>query len=201
MCPKPFLVASVHAAAADSLQLPALHVVSGIVNLPSTVDMAEVSWVVSEYPAPALVDTTRSWQPMLKLFTGKVPKVTDVGDVPTAVTDAPSSAVQLTAATLETVNVKLSGIDTCTITPELMETSTLPDPPNVPPTAIVYTPPVEGFVIECPPCWPTVAFDPILIVTCVDVGTYTPVPEGGPSVMLDPVAEKPQAVAVAAHPG
>ena len=46
-----------------------------------------------------------------------------------------------------------------------------------------------------------VAFEPMFIVTCVEVGTYTPVPEGGTSVITDPVAEKPQAVAVAAHPG
>jgi len=133
--------------------------------------MAEVSWVVSEYPAPALVDTTRSWQPMLKVFTGKVPKDTDVGDVPTAVTDAPSSAAQLTAATLETVNVKLSGIDTCTDTPEFMETSMFPDPLNDPPTEIVYIPAVEGFVIQCDPVPWNVALDPMVIVSGVPVAT------------------------------
>jgi hypothetical protein len=74
---------------------------------------------------------------MLKVFAGKVPKDTDVGDVPTAVTDAPSSPAQLTAATLETVNVKLSGIDTCTDTPALIETSILPDPRKEPPTVRV----------------------------------------------------------------
>src|SRR5947209_5861106 len=52
-------------------------------------------------------------------------------------TVAPSSAVQFTAFTLETVNAKLSATATCTVTAELIETSTLPDPPNVPPTEMV----------------------------------------------------------------
>ena len=38
---------------------------------------------------------------------------------------------------LDTVNAKLSATVAYTETPALMETSILPDPPNVPPTAIV----------------------------------------------------------------
>src|SRR5882724_4109649 len=37
----------------------------------------------------------------------------------------------------DTVNDKLSATVACTVTPELIETSILPDPPNVPPTEIV----------------------------------------------------------------
>ena len=57
--------------------------------------------------------------------------------VPMAETVAPSSAVQFTAATLETVSAKLSATVACTVTPALMETSILPEPPNVPPTEMV----------------------------------------------------------------
>ena len=130
-----------------------------------------------------------------------VPKGTLVAVDVTVFTVAPSSAVQFTALTLDAVNAKLSATVAATVTPELIETSMLPDPPNVPPTEMVQIPAAEGFVIQCAPCCPTVAFDPIFIVTCVEVGTYTPVPEGGTSVITDPVAEKPQAVAVATHPG
>src|SRR6266849_1749444 len=84
------------------------------------------------------------------------------------------------------VTLKLSATVACTVTPKLMDTSMLPEPPNVPPSEMVYVPPVEGFVIQCPPCCCWVAFDPIFIVTCVEVGTYTPVPEGGVSVSVDP---------------
>src|SRR5438552_15163107 len=64
VCPRPFLAALVQAAAADSVQPPASHVVSGIVKLPFAVFMAELSCVVIEYPLPAFVETTRSWQPI-----------------------------------------------------------------------------------------------------------------------------------------
>src|SRR5437764_250436 len=87
------------------------------------------SCTVTEYPLPALVDTTRSWQPKKNVLGGKrVPNDTVVGDVPIAVTVAPSSAVQFTAATLDTVNAKLSATATCTVAAELIETKILPEP-------------------------------------------------------------------------
>src|SRR5437870_13815825 len=97
------------------------------------------SCTVSEKPPPALVETTRSWQPKKKVLAGKrLPKATSVGVVSMAVTVAPSSAVQLSAATLATLKDKLSATATCTLTPKFIETRILPDPLNVPPTKILY---------------------------------------------------------------
>ena len=64
VCPNPFFVGVVQAAAADSVHVPPSHVVSGMVNLPSEVFITELSCVVIEYPPPAFVETTKSWQPM-----------------------------------------------------------------------------------------------------------------------------------------
>ena len=60
-----------------------------------------------------------------------MPKGTEVAVDVTVFTVAPSSAVQFTALTLDAVNAKLSAIVAATFTPALMETSILPDPPNV----------------------------------------------------------------------
>jgi hypothetical protein len=66
-----------------------------------------------------------------------MPKGTDVAVDVTVFTVALSSAVQFTALTLDAVNAKLSATVACTVTPEFIETSIFPDPPNDPPTEIV----------------------------------------------------------------
>jgi len=124
-------------AAVVRVQAAPSHAVWGKAN-PPRVCINVCSCTVMEYPLPAFVETTRSWQPVKNVLTGKrVPKGTDVGDVSTADTVAPSSAVQFTAFTLETVKARLSATATCTVTAELMDTSMLPDPPKVPPTEMV----------------------------------------------------------------
>jgi len=66
-----------------------------------------------------------------------VPKGTVLAVVFIWVIEAPSSAVQFGDTMLFTVKDKLSATVACTVTPELMETSMLPDPPKVPPTEMV----------------------------------------------------------------
>ena len=129
------------------------------------------------------------------------PKGTVVAVVEIAVMLAPSSAVQDAARMLDTDTLKLSATCACTKKPDWIETSIFPDPPNVPPTETVYVPAEDGFVIQCTPCCPTVAFDPILMVICVPVATCTAVSVGGMKVRVWSGNEFRRNVAmVIAHP-
>src|SRR5207244_12451200 len=119
---KPLFAGLVQAAAVVRVHAAPSQAVWGKVN-PPRVCINVCSCTVTEYPLPALVETTRSWQPVKNVLTGKrVPKGTDVGDVSMADAVAPSSALHFAALTLDTVDAILSATATCTVTAESLNT-------------------------------------------------------------------------------